>query len=60
MNNVFNELDSFLYKLYALNVGKSKNKLETLKAFLKENREGLLSYYNVRSIVNDKNSRKSN
>lgn len=60
MNNVFNELDSFLYKVYALNVGKSKNKLDTLKAFLEENREGLISYYNVRRIVNDKNSRKSN
>lgn len=35
-NNVFNDLDIFLYKVYALNVGKSKNKLETLKAFLKK------------------------
>lgn len=55
-NNVFNDLDIFLYKIYALNVGKSKNKLETLKAFIKENREGLSAYYNVRRIVNDKNS----
>lgn len=55
-DNVFFNLDGFLYKVYALNVGKSKNKLDTLKAFLKENREGLSAYYNVRRIVYDKNS----
>lgn len=58
-SNVFYYLDGFLYKVYALNVGKSKNKLETLKAFLKENREGLEAYYKVRSMVHDKDMRKS-
>lgn len=59
-NNVFFNLDIFLYKIYALNVGKSKNKLETLKAFIKENRAGLGAYYEVRRTIYDKNSRKSN
>ena len=60
MNNVFFNLDGFLYKVYALNVGKSKNKLDTLKAFIKENRVGLEAYYEVRRLVYDKNMRKSN
>lgn len=58
--NVFFNLDIFLYKIYALNVGKSKNKLETLKAFIKENREGLKAYYEVRRTIYDKDMRKSN
>ena len=53
-NNVFFNLDGFLYKVYALNVSKSKNKLETLKAFLKENRVGLEAYYEVRRTLYDK------
>lgn len=59
-DNVFFNLDGFLYKVYALNVGKSKNKLDTLKAFLKENRVGLEAYYEVRRTIYDKDMRKSN
>lgn len=59
-DNVFFNLDGFLYKVYALNVGKSKNNIDTLKIFLKENREGLKAYYEVRRTIYDKNSRKSN
>lgn len=59
-DNVFFNLDGFLYKVYALNVCKSKNKLDTLKAFINENREGLKAYYEVRRLVYDKDMRKSN
>lgn len=59
-DNVFFNLDIFLYKIYALNVGKSKNKLETLKAFINENRVGLEAYYEVRRTIYDKDMRKSN
>lgn len=48
-------LDFFLYKMYSMQTGKNKNKLETLKDFIKENEVGLYCFYKVKEGSNDKN-----
>lgn len=55
VDSMLSEMDIFLYKMYALNEKKSKNKLETLKEFLQKNGEGLKNFYRVRNKLYDKN-----
>ena len=55
VDSMLSEMDIFLYKMYALNEKKNKNKLETLKEFLKKNGEGLKNFYTVRNKLYDKN-----